>query len=200
VRSDSFRARTSSSCSTQYVLSVKVEHPGNAQPCSIGINNSLTVLGTDCEASLGRMAGTRPRVLRIFAAVTLVVLLTAGCGAARRHEPTRQGVPRVLAQRWAASASAIGDAAAAGNSCRALNLAKSLRDEVIAQQGRLPRRLRLPLLTGVNALADRLTCTQTVTTQTTPAKKLPKPPPKPPHERHGHHGHHGHGGDNGDQG
>ena len=32
VRSDSFTARTSSSCSTQYVLSVKVEHPENAQP------------------------------------------------------------------------------------------------------------------------------------------------------------------------
>ena len=32
ARSDSFVARTSSSCSTQYVLSVKVEHPGNAQP------------------------------------------------------------------------------------------------------------------------------------------------------------------------
>jgi hypothetical protein len=81
-----------------------------------------------------------------------------------------------------------------------MKLSNSLRNEVIAKQGRLPRRLRLPLLTGVNALADRLTCTQTVTTQTSPAKK----PPKPPHERHGHHGHHGHGGDkggdNGDQG
>lgn len=136
-------------------------------------------------------------VLRIVSATVLLVLVAAGCGgAAQPHESTAHGVPRTLAREWEARASAIARAAAAGDSCGALQLASSLRDDVIAKQDELPSRVRLPLLTGVNSLANRLTCTQTVTNQTTPKK--PKPPK--PHERPGHHGHHGHGGDNGDNG
>jgi hypothetical protein len=104
-------------------------------------------------------------------------------------------VPRVLATKWAAQASAIADAAAAGNGCDALHLASVLRTEVIDAGAKVPARLRLPLVTGVNALADRLACEvppQTVTV-------APQPPKKPPKDDHGHK-HHGHGGDKGDQG
>ena len=98
-------------------------------------------------------------------------------------------MPRVLAQDWANQASAIAAASAAGNSCHALELASSLRTEVIAAEGKVPTRLRSPLLSGVNSLADRITCTDTVTVQAPPPKK---PPPK--HGDH-HHDHHGPGGD-----
>lgn len=105
-------------------------------------------------------------------------------------------MPRALARAWANQASAIAAASAAGNGCHALQLASSLRSEVIAAQARVPSRLRSPLLSGVNSLADRITCTDTVTVQ------APPPPKKPPPPKHGdhHHGRHGHGGDNGDQG
>jgi len=134
------------------------------------------------------MAGRRGKVSRFVTAATLVVLVTAGCGGAARPQASGAGgIPRVLAREWAARASAIADAAAAGNGCRALRLANSLRDRIVAEDARLPPRLRSPLETGVNALADRLACTQTVTVQTTPQK--PKPPHKPPdhHHKHGDH-------------
>lgn len=142
------------------------------------------------------MAGTPTKVLRILATAALVLLLAAACGgAARSHESPSRGVPRVLAAKWAAQASAIADAAAAGKGCDALDLASSLRNEVIDAGAKVPARLRLPLVSGVNALADRLVCEvppQTVTV-------APQPPKKPPKNDHGHK-HHGPGGDNGDQG
>jgi hypothetical protein len=109
-------------------------------------------------------------------------------------------VPRTLAQDWEGQASAIAAAAAAGDDCRALQLATALRGDVTTAQSRVPSRLRRPLVHSVTELADRLTCTPPPpTTQASPKK--PKPPPKPPHKEHGHHhDHHGHGGDNGDQG
>lgn len=101
-------------------------------------------------------------------------------------------MPRALAQEWEGQASAIAAAAAAGNDCRAMRLAASLRTEVTASRHKLPLRLRSPLLTGVNALADRVsTCTRVVTVQI-PAKG-PAPPkgpkPKPPHGPPGHGNH-----------
>ena len=132
----------------------------------------------------------------MVSAAALLVLVAAGCGgAAGRQKPAFQGVPRTLAQTWEGQAAAIAAAAAAGNNCRALQLTDSLRVDVVAAKDRLPARLRPPLLTGVNALANRITCTPA------PRKELPKPPkgPKPPPERHGHghRGHHGHGGGGG---
>jgi hypothetical protein len=122
--------------------------------------------------------------LRIVPAAALVVVAAAGCGGGGRpQEVAVHGVPAALAQKWEGQASAIAVAASAGDSCRALRLANALQSDVRAQQHRLPLRLRSPLLTGVSALADRITCT---------------PPPKPPghkpdhHDKHGH-GHHGHG-------
>jgi hypothetical protein len=129
-------------------------------------------------------------VLRVLSAAALLVLVAAGCGGATGPQtPAFQGVPRTLAQAWEGQASAIADAASAGDSCHALQLANSLRADVEASKSRLPPRLGRPLLTGVNALADRITCT---------AAPPKEPPPRPhkPHD-HGHHGHHGHGGDGG---
>lgn len=101
-----------------------------------------------------------------------------------------------MAQEWEGQASEIALAASAGNSCRALQLANSLRADVAAAKEKLPRRLRPPLLTAVRALADRIVCTPpTVAPEKSPAV-TPAKRPKPPHEHgdHGHRGRHGHGG------
>jgi hypothetical protein len=131
------------------------------------------------------------RVLRVLSAAALLVVVAAGCGGASEAKKAAvQGVPPALAQAWEGQASAIAAAASAGNSCRALQLANALRSDVNANEHRLPRRLRSPLSTGVNALADRITCVPIVQK---PPKKPPKSPPKPPHEHHGKDGHHGKG-------
>jgi hypothetical protein len=129
-------------------------------------------------------------------AVSLLSVLAAGCGGS--SPPTRIGapeVPRALASEWEARASAVADAAAAGDDCHASQLAASLRDDVIAKESQVPARLQSPLLAGVNALADRIVCQVPPQTVTVPPKKPPKnaEPPKPPH-KHDHH--HGPGGDN----
>ena len=133
------------------------------------------------------------KVLRILSAAFLLVVVAAGCGgAARPQRSAFHGVPPALAQDWEGRASDIAAAASAGNSCRALQLANALRADVVASKDKLPSRLRPPLLTSVNALADRIKCTPVV--QTLPKKPTPpkKPKPKEPHE-HDRHGHHGHG-------
>ena len=141
---------------------------------------------------MGPPVGTYRTMSRIVSAAALVVLVAAGCGgSARSPELATRGVPRVLAGEWAGRASAVAVAAKRGNSCRALQLASALRDDVISAQGRVPARLRSPLVTGVNALADRFTCTPKVTG--------PTKHPKPPGKKHGpgppdHHGD-GHGKD-----
>jgi hypothetical protein len=126
-------------------------------------------------------------VLRLFSAAALLAVSAAGCGGATRPQRAAfHGVPPALAQAWEGQASAIASAASAGNSCRALRLAASLRDDVAASEHKLPLRLRSPLLTGVNALAGRITCTPVPT----PPKKPPKgPKPEPPPKPHGPHGH-----------
>ena len=129
------------------------------------------------------------KVLRILSVAALLVAVVAGCGDAGAHRSARSGIPRALARQWEQRASAIATAAAAGNDCRAMHLAASLRSEVAASRHELPLRLRRPLVTGVNALAARVsTCTRVVTVPVQP--KPPKgPKPKPP-EHHGPHGHH----------
>jgi hypothetical protein len=131
-------------------------------------------------------------VSRLVAAVALVVLVSAGCGGSSRpHPAAARGLPPALARQWAAQASSIADAAAKGQGCRAQRLASTLRNEIIAKQGRVPARLQGPLVTGVNALANRITCApQPVTVQA-------KPPPKPHGPDHGHH--HDHGDEHGNE-
>ena len=137
------------------------------------------------------------RVLRILSAALLVVVVAAGCGDARPQRSAFHGVPRALAQNWEGRASDIAAAASAGDSCHALELATALRAEVMASRDKVSSRLRPPLLTSVNSLANRIKCTPVV--QTPPKKHPPpkKPKPKEPHE-HDHHGH-GHGGGGNDQ-
>ena len=151
------------------------------------------------------MAGRSGKVSRIAAAAALVVLVAAGCGGgARPQRSAAHGIPSALAKDWAGQAAAIAATATAGDNCRAQALAVSLRKQVLAQQHRLPLRLRSPLVTGLDSLVARTTCRQTVTVQTTPAPKPPPPGPEPhkpkPHDDHGGHGDHGphgHGGDGG---
>jgi hypothetical protein len=167
---------------------VKVEHPGNAQPCSIGINKSLTVPGGDCEATLDPVAGKSRNVLRIIPAATVVALLVAGCGGSSRPDRSAtRGVPRTLASEWANQASAVASAAAAGHDCQAAQLAATLRTDVIEKESRVPARLQPALLAGVNALADRIVCKAPPQTVTVTPSKPPKPPDK--HDRHDHHKH-----------
>jgi hypothetical protein len=128
-------------------------------------------------------------VLRILSAAALLGVVLAGCGGAGAPQRSAfRGVPPALAQDWEGQASAIATAASAGNSCRALHLAALLRADVAKSQSKVPYRLRSPLLTGVNALADRITCTPVVA-KPSPPKKEPKPkppPPKAPKPPHGH--------------
>jgi hypothetical protein len=138
------------------------------------------------------MPGTGRNVLRIVsAAAALVVLVAAGCGGSARPDPSATaGVPRALAGEWAAQASQVAQAAAAGDGCHASQLAAALRDQVIAEESKVPTRLRSPLLAGVNALADRIVCLpQTVTVGPKP-KEPPKKPPPPPKKHHDDHKHH----------
>jgi len=129
-------------------------------------------------------------VLRLIA-VTFVVLAAVGCGGSARPETTAaRGLPPTLAEQWAEQASSIASAAAHGQGCRAQRLASTLRDEILGKKARVPARLQGPLVTGVNSLADRITCTpQPVAVQAKP----PQAPPKP-HDDHAHghdHDHHG---------
>ena len=138
------------------------------------------------------------KVLRIFSGAALLVVVAAGCGGAAPQGSAPQRLPHALAHDWEAQASAIAAAADAGNDCRAMRLAASLRADVAASRQKLPVPLRSPLLTGVNDLAARIsTCTRVVTVPVQPQPpKNPKPKP-PPHEPPDHKGHdkHGHGGD-----
>jgi hypothetical protein len=126
--------------------------------------------------------------MRLASVTALVVLAVSGCGGSARPEPlASRGLPPGLAQQWAAQASSIANAAAHGRGCRAQQLASTLRDEIFAQEGRVPARLQRPLVTGVNALADRITCTpRPVAVQSKPPKPA-KPPPKPHEPGPGHH-------------
>jgi hypothetical protein len=136
------------------------------------------------------LAGTGRKVLRILSVAALVVLVAAGCGSAGPQPQADRALPRALAASWADRASAIATAAAAGRSCRAAQLASSLRDAIVADEARVPARLQKPLLQSVNSLADRITCAPQPQTVTTGGpRKGPEPPahepPKPHHEKHG---------------
>jgi hypothetical protein len=153
----------------------------------MGINKTLTVRDRNCDATPEAMAGTHRKVLRIISVTALVALVVTGCGSAPAPHADR-GLPRALAQAWATRASAVATAAAAGENCQALQLASSLRDEIIAKEDKVPARLQRPLVQGASALAQRFTCT--VPPQTVTVAPPPKKPPdhKPPPDHHKKHG------------
>jgi hypothetical protein len=151
---------------------------------------------------VGPADGYMGNVLRIVPAVVFLLVVAAGCGGGKRPQRTAdRGVPRGLALNWEDRASAIAAAASAGQDCRALQLARSLRHDVVESRQRLPVRLRSPVLLGVRALAERLRCTPpAVRVKTSPPKpRKPEPPPKPhgpagppkPHEHSKPHEHDG---------
>ena len=130
-------------------------------------------------------------VLRIVSAAALLAVLAAGCGGGAPQRSASHGVPPALARDWERQASAIAAAASAGDNCRALqHLAATLRGDVVAAQHKLPLRLRSPLVTGVSALADRITCAPVPTPKEPPKGPKHEPPPPKKHGRHGHHGEH----------
>jgi len=141
------------------------------------------------------MAGKYRNVLRILPGAALVALLLAGCGGSSRPDRSAtRGVPPALASKWANQASAVADAAAAGNSCQAAQLAAALRTDIIEKESQVPARLQPALLTGVNALANRIVCQAPPAPQTKPSK----PPHK--HDHHDHHDHHKPGDKHGNDG
>lgn len=133
------------------------------------------------------------KMSRIVSTAALLVVVAAGCGGAARPDRSAfHGVPPALAQDWEGQASAIAAAASAGDSCWALHLATSLRDDIVNSEHKLPFRLRSPLVTGVKALADRITCTPVAPPEKPkpPGEPKEKPPTKP-HDKGHHKGHDG---------
>jgi hypothetical protein len=131
-------------------------------------------------------------VRRLLPLLLLLGAAACGGGGAQTTTVSAPQVPRGLAQDWAQRSEAVASAVGAGDGCRAQQLAGSLRDDVIAAQGRVPARLRTTLLSSVNRLADEITCTppvQTVTQQASKPKPKPRHEPKPPKHDHGHKGH-----------
>jgi hypothetical protein len=124
------------------------------------------------------MSPTKP--LELGAAVAVALSLT-GCGGTKRtaaHPPT---LPRPLATALAERSDAVADALAAGDSCRALTLARQLQRETIAaiNQRRVGGPFQENLAGAVNDLTARVTCVP------------PSPPPAKKEHRHNKHEKHG---------
>lgn len=131
--------------------------------------------------------------MRRAGAAIAAVLALAGCGGGRTAAPPGAKpphIPRALAQAWIAQAREVAQALAADDGCAAVAHAIALRNEVSANETRVPLRLRPQLLATVNALPGRIACNPAP-----PAEAKPPKGPKPG-DNHGH----GHGHDQGDQG
>jgi hypothetical protein len=116
-----------------------------------------------------RRRKTRTKPLEVGAAVA-VALCLSGCGGAKRAAPHPPTLPRSLATALAARSDSVADALAAGDSCRALALARQLQHETIAaiNTGRVSGPFLEDLTGAVNDLTARVTC---VPPPPTPAKK-----------------------------
>jgi hypothetical protein len=124
------------------------------------------------------MSPTKP--LELGAAVAVALSLT-GCGGAKRAAPHPPTLPRPLATALAERSDAVADALAAGDSCRALTLARQLQRETIAaiNQRRVGGPFQENLAGAVNDLTARVTCVP------------PSPPPAKKERRHNKHEKHG---------
>jgi hypothetical protein len=127
-----------------------------------------------------RRRKTRTRPLELGAAVA-VALCLSGCGGARRAAPHPPTLPRSVATALAERSDAVADALAAGDSCRALTLARELQRETIAaiNRGRVSGAFRENLMGAVNDLTARVTCVP------------PAPPPAKKEHGRGKHEKHG---------
>jgi hypothetical protein len=129
-----------------------------------------------------RRRKTRTKPLELGAAVAAALCLS-GCGGAKRAAPHPPTLPRSLATAFAARSDAVADALVAGDSCRAVALARQLQRETIAaiNRGRVPTSFQENLTGAVNDLAARVTC-------------VPPPPTSTPTTKeHGHGNHEKHG-------
>jgi hypothetical protein len=127
-----------------------------------------------------RRRKTRTRRVELGAAVAAALFLSA-CGGAKQPPPPPT-FSRSLASSLAARSDAVANALAAGDSCRALSLAKVLQQRTIAaiNQGRVSTELQEQLSSAVNALVARVKC-------------VPPPTPAPQEQKHDHGKHKGHG-------
>lgn len=119
---------------------------------------------------------------RLAALAVLAALALAGCGGTTKHAaPAAPRLPRALAQAWAQQADGVAAALAAGDGCTALQVAGTLRAEVVQalNQRLIPHAFQETIVGAVNDLPARITCT--------PAK----------HSNHEHKPKHDHRGDGG---
>jgi hypothetical protein len=125
--------------------------------------------------------------------LVLVVLGVAGCGGSDNASApkTPPKLPRALAQSWAQQADDVAAAVDAGDGCTALRRATTLRTQVVdaVNARRVPRRYLEPLVSTVNDLAGRITCTPPAPVVTKKKDEHAKP------HKHDKHGKHGDGGD-----
>ena len=105
-----------------------------------------------------RRRKTRTRRLELGAALAAALTLSACSGA--RHAAPPPTISRPLASSLATQSDAVAAALAAGDSCRALTLARTLRQRTIAaiNQHRVDAALQEQLSSAVNALVVRVHC------------------------------------------
>jgi hypothetical protein len=126
-----------------------------------------------------RRRKTRTRRAELGAALAAALCLSA-CGGAKQTAPPPPTFSRTLASALAAQSDAVADALAAGDSCRALTLARALQQRTIAaiNGGRVSADLQEQLASAVNGLVVRVRC-------------VPPPAPRPDEHKRGKHKRHG---------
>jgi hypothetical protein len=125
---------------------------------------------------------TRTRSLELGAAAAAAVCLSACGGAKQSAPPPPPTFSRSLASSLAAQSDAVASALAAGDSCRALTLARRLQRQTIGaiNNRHVAPALQEQLSGAVNELVVRVHC-------------VPPPPPAPARKEHGRGKHKEHG-------
>jgi hypothetical protein len=129
-----------------------------------------------------RRRKTRTRRLELAAALAAALSLSACGGAGKTAPPPLPTFTRSLASSLAGQSDAVASALVAGDSCRALTLARQLQQRTIAaiNRGQVAAGLQEQLSAAVNELVASVHC----------VPPAPAPGPRPPAEEHGH-GKHG---------
>jgi hypothetical protein len=92
--------------------------------------------------------------------VVLAILTLAGCGSGSERPRPQPQLPAAVASELANGSDRIAVALEAGDSCRALDEARVLRQDTIAaiNERRVPVPFQEPLLASVNDLVSRIAC------------------------------------------
>lgn len=98
---------------------------------------------------------TRVRASGLIVALAALFLGACDSGTERRAVPPPT-VPRAVAAQLAHASDGVAAALAAGDNCRALTLARALREQTRSAQ--IPRSLQRPLRTATNDLVGRIVC------------------------------------------